>query len=335
MWLQQCALFLSVAWLPATAASTTSGWSVNPAAFPDSMAISAIVVVDGRSQTTGILVAFVGTEVRGVVEAMHDPVGFGPYQGAFLFELLVFGDVRGETLTFLFDAGERQIVLPLTIEWEPNVNLGTALSPLVFEYKSDAPPPSLPPVLPPSSPPSSPPLPPPCNAACLALGKEVSPESAAVAASLISGTVIMLCAACIICRMWRMLMGRLIRERAFRDRHGRVRFAVGPRTSAALLATTRQATYRPSRPSGRVLHISEEGQLQEVQKGTNSSLADALADTISRSPTLWMPEAAQERGGSAHTNEVHVELTCKSGAPAQQDDLSSCAASNKDDVMPA
>ena len=107
-------------------------WSINPALFENSGSITASVSLDGV--TTGseddILAAFVGDEVRGLVNGIYFPPS-----DVYLFYLSVFSnEMSGELLTFKFYNFSSDTVFDLaeTIEFNSNMFLGGPLSPYIF-----------------------------------------------------------------------------------------------------------------------------------------------------------------------------------------------------------
>ena len=75
------------------------------------MAMTALVTLSGFDQSSGTLTAYVGTEVRGVQETSAT-APFGPYVGKPTFQILIFGDVDGETLSFTFTTGTPPLPAP-------------------------------------------------------------------------------------------------------------------------------------------------------------------------------------------------------------------------------
>ena len=84
-------------------ASTSPDWSVDEAAFSQSMSITALVRIGGVVQASGSLGAFVGTDVRGSTQsATPVPPGLGPYGGQQMFGMLIYANMQGETVSFKF-----------------------------------------------------------------------------------------------------------------------------------------------------------------------------------------------------------------------------------------
>lgn len=98
--------------------------------FESSMAITALVFVDGVLQTNGTLTAKApGGEARGSIEP--SPVPFGPHRGKYLFSFLVYSDVNGEELSFAFDGSVRAMSDTAAI-FSVDATLGNAIDPLVL-----------------------------------------------------------------------------------------------------------------------------------------------------------------------------------------------------------
>ena len=126
------------------------------------MAATALVSVGGVEQSSGVLVAMVGTEVRGVQETASTPP-FGPYAGKALFQITLYAESGGETMSFQFHTGSATVSLTETQVFAVNGNEGSVVAPLLLTgtaAASSPPPPSPPPPV--ASPPavaSSPPPP--------------------------------------------------------------------------------------------------------------------------------------------------------------------------------
>ena len=107
-------------------------FSFNPANFSDTMTATCLVTIGGIEQTSGTLVALVGTEVRGRQDATFDP-SFGPYDGSRLYSLNIFTNeakaTRG-TVRFQFAAGAKVYNLSQTLDLIVNQNNGSASVPL-------------------------------------------------------------------------------------------------------------------------------------------------------------------------------------------------------------
>ena len=81
-------------------------WSADPTLYPLSMSITALVRVRGVVQTSGALGAFVGEEVRGSTQDVTPiPVGLGPYGGGAAFEMLIYAERTGVSVSFRFADG--------------------------------------------------------------------------------------------------------------------------------------------------------------------------------------------------------------------------------------
>ncbi|MFQ6609704.1 MAG: hypothetical protein ACE5D7_02775, partial [Fidelibacterota bacterium] len=107
-------------------------WSVNPALFENSGSITGSVVIDDQAvgSEDDILAAFVGDEVRGMVNGIYFPPN-----DSYLFYLSVYSNVTaGETLTFKFYQLSSDTVFNLseTVEFTSNMFIGGPLTPFVF-----------------------------------------------------------------------------------------------------------------------------------------------------------------------------------------------------------
>jgi len=94
------------------------------------MTVSAVLTIYGTEPAAGSLAAFVGNEVRGVYST---PIAtpFGPFAGRLVYEMMVYADGGGETMTFRFEQSDGTIVdLTETIVFSANGQAGTATSPL-------------------------------------------------------------------------------------------------------------------------------------------------------------------------------------------------------------
>ena len=126
------------------------------------MALSALVMVGGVQQSSGVLTALVGTQIRGVQDTPATPP-FGPYVGTAVFQVSIFGDSDGELLSFQFYTGGGVSTLAETMVFSINGNVANVVSPFVLtgELPVSMPPsPATPPPVP-SPPPPTPSPPPP------------------------------------------------------------------------------------------------------------------------------------------------------------------------------
>ena len=73
----------------------------DPRVFSNSMVVTALVMLTGVDQSSGVLTAFVGTEVRGLQDSPSTPP-FGPYAGRTMFLMTLYAEVGGETVSFSF-----------------------------------------------------------------------------------------------------------------------------------------------------------------------------------------------------------------------------------------
>jgi len=72
--------------------------------FSDSFAVIAVVLVGGATQSTGLVGAYVGDQLRGVASAMSAPIPPVPgwaYAGQYAFSTLVYGE-NGDEITFVY-----------------------------------------------------------------------------------------------------------------------------------------------------------------------------------------------------------------------------------------
>jgi hypothetical protein len=106
------------------------------------------VTIGGVSPSTGRVLAFVGTQMRGTSQpGLRIP--FGPAAGVYSFEMTVYGDVEGEVLNFFHQGADGQLTaLDRTIPYKAREVVGNALSPFLLIGVGDAFPPP-----PPQSPP--------------------------------------------------------------------------------------------------------------------------------------------------------------------------------------
>lgn len=129
--------------------------------------VSLVHLQSGTYASIGTLAAFVGTELRGVGPASA-ALPFGPYRGATSFQMLVYGDVPGETVTFKFWDGTFEWTNPESFPFTADGVVGSVPAPFIITTATPppsppppSPPPSPPPPLPPSPPPPMPPPSPP------------------------------------------------------------------------------------------------------------------------------------------------------------------------------
>ena len=114
-------------------AASGPGWTVNAASFENSMSLTSIVSLPRSGYaTTGTLAAFVGSDaVRGVAQSPI-PLQFGPYAGTYIFQMLIYANVAGETVTFKFWDGAIEYECPETLTFASDASLGTAFAPQIF-----------------------------------------------------------------------------------------------------------------------------------------------------------------------------------------------------------
>ena len=128
----------------------------DPAQFSNSMTVTALVALSGVEQSSGTLSAFVGTEVRGVQDTPSTPP-FGAYAGRSMFQVTLYAESSGETMSFKFFTGSGTSSLAETLTFEVNGNLGSVVDPylLTGEVVVSSPPPPSPPPPSPSPPPGT------------------------------------------------------------------------------------------------------------------------------------------------------------------------------------
>ena len=85
------------------------------------------VTIGGVSPSTGRVLAFVGTQMRGTSQpGLRIP--FGPAAGVYSFEMTVYGDVEGEVLNFFHQGADGQLTaLDRTIPYKAREVVGNAL----------------------------------------------------------------------------------------------------------------------------------------------------------------------------------------------------------------
>ncbi|MEL7145747.1 MAG: Ig-like domain-containing protein [Bacteroidota bacterium] len=115
-----------------SAYSQAPSWSVTPTDFNNSMTLVAVVEVDDveLGNTSDILGAFVGNEVRGVTNSF-----FFSSTGRYFFFLTIYSDaVNGETITFkVYDASNDATVdLANTVEFTAELISGELSNPVVL-----------------------------------------------------------------------------------------------------------------------------------------------------------------------------------------------------------
>ena len=109
----------------------TVSWSVVASDFSDTMTLTAMVTVDGVDQASGTLGAFVGSQVRGVQSTPSSPP-FGAYAGKSVFQLTVYANAGGETVSFKFHDGASTADMAETLAFVVNGNQGSVTSPIAL-----------------------------------------------------------------------------------------------------------------------------------------------------------------------------------------------------------
>jgi hypothetical protein len=126
------------------------------------MAVTALVTLSGIEQSSGMLTAYAGTAVRGVQDTPSMPP-FGPYTGKAMFQITIYANGGGDTMSFTFVTGGVATSLAETLAFTINSNVGSVLTPFSLTSALVA---STPP---PNSPPPSPPAEAACTALCFGL----------------------------------------------------------------------------------------------------------------------------------------------------------------------
>jgi len=111
-----------------------------PSDYENTMSTTSVVYVNDVKQTSGTLVAMVGSDIRGYNSAFPGPP-FGPYAGSMMFLCMLHSNDNGEDFTFKFieDSGaEHDVVISEDgASWDgkfvPNDNAGNAIAPLVLK----------------------------------------------------------------------------------------------------------------------------------------------------------------------------------------------------------
>jgi hypothetical protein len=112
--------------------------SFEMSAFSDTMTVSAFVDLPGTKE----LGAFVGGEVRGVQGAPSVPP-FGTYAGKKIFQITIYANAPGETVTFKALKDDYTVVgLAETETFVVNANLGNVVAPVIFTAPSPTPAPT-------------------------------------------------------------------------------------------------------------------------------------------------------------------------------------------------
>lgn len=97
------------------------------------MSLTAIVSLpsaDGYA-TTGTLAAFVGSTVRGVAPPGQS-LPFGPYIGTVSYQMLIYANAPGETVTFKFWDGSVEYDCPETLAFVSDGTQGSVPAPMII-----------------------------------------------------------------------------------------------------------------------------------------------------------------------------------------------------------
>jgi len=108
------------------------GWSLDPTAYQRSMAVTAVVEIDGvelRKDAT-VVGAFVGDECRGIAE-LRPVAAFDRYEA---FLLVHSNEASGESIFFkVFDATDETVLeITETLAFEVDASYGSVVEPLVL-----------------------------------------------------------------------------------------------------------------------------------------------------------------------------------------------------------
>ena len=87
-----------------------------------------MVRVGGADQTSGTLLASVGAEVRGLQDTPSVPP-FGLYAGRPMYQITIYAEAGGETISFSLSEGSRSASITETLTFEVNGNVGSVVAP--------------------------------------------------------------------------------------------------------------------------------------------------------------------------------------------------------------
>jgi len=104
--------------------------------FESNMNVIAVVAIDGAFESSGTLVALVGTAIRGVATPSDVALPIGSYAGKFPFFITIYGNTDGETLTFELDqSGTRTSLTPSeSVTFVGDGSYGSVANPLLLAY---------------------------------------------------------------------------------------------------------------------------------------------------------------------------------------------------------
>ena len=105
-------------------------------AHENTITVIAVVELDDIDTRNGTLVAYVETEasreIRGVqANALLAP--FGPYSGRWMYHLMVYGDLHGDNISFVWCYNGGEWFLDVQIVFMPNGSHGTLLDPILLQ----------------------------------------------------------------------------------------------------------------------------------------------------------------------------------------------------------
>ena len=104
---------------------------LNPADYEKTITLSAHVTVGGVRQAVGVLNAFADNQMRGIQATPGRPP-FGPYLNASVYQIVLYTNGDGETLTFQFNGGRGVVNLEETMTFITDKTVGSANSPFIF-----------------------------------------------------------------------------------------------------------------------------------------------------------------------------------------------------------
>ena len=116
-------------------------WEVDPFAFPNTMNMTALVMIDGIDMGEGALAAFVGDEIRGLQDSLLFPP-FGPFKDRPMFGITIYTDSGGENLTFRWSSDGTQANSILVSSYPPitltiNGTEGNVQEPIILTGAND------------------------------------------------------------------------------------------------------------------------------------------------------------------------------------------------------
>ena len=133
-------LYLDCAGVCGGSAENCPNWSVDAGSFEFTSTLTGLVSNEGvqLSGSGDILAAFDGSgEVRGIATELIP--GFGPYAGTVLYELQVYSNAAGESLSFQYYDASEDLVLPIGLNYTFVINdiYGDVINPVDFYIQTD------------------------------------------------------------------------------------------------------------------------------------------------------------------------------------------------------